>query len=319
MFPPTTKSDPFLDSPKVMSNIAFHASLRKLIPSDYHVLLHDFLEIGSQRRLELIRSVPRRTLAVSLTGRSCSLHCAHCGGHYLNGMKPFSDLSEGDIADIDSLLISGGSDAHGAVPIKDHLARLLSLPERIRLNLHLGFQELGPIETLLHRPGVTVSCDLIGDRETIQETFGLPHTPDDYFDLFTAASSLVPTVPHITVGLRGGRLSGEEALIERLCRRPPPSLTFLAFRPTPKTRFESSLPPAPDVAAGVVATAAKSFPSESRIHIGCMRPAGTWRTVFDTLSWAAGARTIVMPSKELVECLVMAGIPLRETPECCSL
>ncbi|MGB4213928.1 MAG: hypothetical protein WBK64_03680, partial [Dethiobacteria bacterium] len=34
---------------------------------------------------------PRLTLPVSVTGRSCALNCAHCGGHYLQGMASLEE------------------------------------------------------------------------------------------------------------------------------------------------------------------------------------------------------------------------------------
>ncbi|MBF0502521.1 MAG: radical SAM protein [Candidatus Riflebacteria bacterium] len=294
-------------------------ALRPLLPKEFKGLLDELLEVGSRRPLELIRVVPRRTLAVSLTGHQCGLNCAHCGGHYLKGMRPIQELSDSDFSIADSLLISGGSDASGAVPIINHLERLLSLPAHLKLNLHLGIQEITPIKPLLERPGITVSCDLIGDRETILETFGLSHTPGEYFSLYTEAAAIANTVPHLTLGLRGGRLSGEENVIESLRQCPPSSLTFLSFRPTPDTTYASSPPIAPQDAAKIIGLAARILPASTRLHVGCMRPAGAWRKEFDVLSWAAGARTLVMPDRELAGVLESIGIPVRESLECCSL
>ena len=36
---------------------------------------------------EITASLPADTLPVSVTGNSCALDCAHCGGHYLAAMK----------------------------------------------------------------------------------------------------------------------------------------------------------------------------------------------------------------------------------------
>ena len=37
---------------------------------------------------EITWSYPLDTAVLSLTGRQCALDCAHCGGHYLGGMRP---------------------------------------------------------------------------------------------------------------------------------------------------------------------------------------------------------------------------------------
>ena len=67
---------------------------------------------------------PSRTLSVSLTGSHCALDCAHCGGHYLNGMVPIEDA---DATGMTSCLISGGCDVQGKVPVDKHLSLVKAL------------------------------------------------------------------------------------------------------------------------------------------------------------------------------------------------
>ena len=276
-------------------------------------------EAGSSRPVELVAAVPRRTLAVSLTGTTCHLDCRHCGGHYLRGMKALADLCPGDLENVDSLLISGGSDRNGAVPLAEHLDRLLALPSRLRLNLHLGIQPLEPLQPLLARPGVTVSCDLVGDRETVSEVFGLAHSPEEYLRQFKDLSAIVPTVPHLTIGLRGGKISGEVEVLCRLSQDPPTALTCLVFRPTPGTGYAQAEPPEPAQVVQLLIRASRELPPATALHLGCMRPAGAYRRRLDLLAWLAGFRSIVMPDRALVAALEGAGVPRRETPECCSL
>lgn len=276
-------------------------------------------EAGSGRPVEFVSAVPRRTLAVSLTGKGCQLNCKHCGGHYLRGMKSLADLRPEDLEQVDSLLISGGSDTSGAVPLAEHLASLLALPPRLRLNLHLGIQPLDPLRPLLQRPGVTVSCDIVGDRETVQEVFGLGHDPDDYLRQFCRLREIVATVPHLTMGLRAGRISGEAKALHRLAAESPKALTILVFRPTPGTAFAEAAPPEISDVMDLLIEASWVFPPETIFHLGCMRPAGEYRRRLDLLAWLAGFRRIVMPDRDLVRILDDTGVAKRLVPECCSL
>lgn len=274
------------------------------------------LERSGCRPLELVRTVPTATLAVSVTGAVCHQRCAHCDGHYLRGMRPLTELGPAEIAAASSLLISGGSLSTGEVPLADHLDALLALPPDLPLNLHVGLQDGARLAALRGRP-VTVSFDLVGDNETAREVFRLDRPATDWWRAYEALQRLFPVVPHLTIGLRGGAISGERAVLRFLADRPPPALTFLVFRPTPHTPLADRLPPAPLAAADLIAEAAERLACP--LHLGCMRPAGEWRRRFDPLAWAAGARTIVMPDRHLVAGLRQAGLPVRDHRECCSL
>ncbi len=278
--------------------------------------VENLLARSARHPLELVRTVPTATLAVSVTGAVCRQRCAHCEGHYLHGMKPLAELGRSAVAAASSLLISGGSLPTGEVPLADHLDALLALPPELPLNLHVGLQD-GERLTALRGRRVTVSFDLVGDDETAREVFRLGRPAADWRRAYESLQRLFPVVPHLTIGLRGGALSGERAVLEFLADRPPPALTFLIFRPTPHTPLADRQPPDPQAAADLIAEAADRLACP--LHLGCMRPAGDWRRRFDPLAWAAGARTIVMPDRSLVTAIRQAGLPVRDHRECCSL
>ncbi|RCK81477.1 MAG: hypothetical protein OZSIB_0611 [Candidatus Ozemobacter sibiricus] len=273
-------------------------------------------ERATRRPLALVSAVPTQTRAVSVTGSVCQQRCAHCNGHYLQGMTALDAICAAGLTDVRSLLISGGSRPTGEVPLADHLDRLLALPADLPLNLHVGLQDGSRLHPLRGRP-VTVSFDLIGDDATAREIYGLDRPARDWFEAYERLQDAFPVIPHLTIGLRGGILSGERNVLDYLSRRPPPALTFLVFRPTPGTALADRPVPDPAVVAELIAEAADRLPCP--LHLGCMRPGGGWRQRADRLAWLAGARTIVMPDRTLVADLQAAGLPVTIGRECCSL
>ena len=81
-------------------------------------------------------SYPLDTAVLSLTGDHCALDCAHCGGHYLGGMRPIWDA---DPDTSTSCLVSGGCDPTGRVPVTAHLDRVRAWREGRTMNWHVGF------------------------------------------------------------------------------------------------------------------------------------------------------------------------------------
>src|SRR5512147_3257141 len=84
--------------------------------------------------------------AVSLTGRACMLQCEHCRGHHLGGMRDGS--RPGSLLEIASgakragatgMLISGGCDIEGKVPILERAQEIMEVKRYgLLLNIHTG-------------------------------------------------------------------------------------------------------------------------------------------------------------------------------------
>lgn len=257
-------------------------------------------------------SVPVDTLPISVTGAHCGRDCAHCGGHYLRGMRPLEGLRPGAAP---SLLISGGCNACGRVPVREHRDELLPHIQGRRTNWHLGVVEGEDLEALDGLLDV-VSFDFVGDDETLQEVYG-PGTT--VADLERCLETLMPrarVVPHVTVGLRGGRLGHEWPALERLGRFEFDSLVFLVLIPTAGTRYEAVQPPEPEAVAEILAEARLRFPDVS-LQLGCMRPKGADREQLDPLAVRAGANVIVNPVRAAVTLAEELGLSWRTGHECC--
>ncbi len=277
--------------------------------------LHEAWSIRQENFAPVIRfDYPFSTLLVSLTGSRCELDCAHCGGHYLRHMVPVWEARAGGAT---SCLVSGGCDALGRVPVTSHLDLLGSLRTGRVMNWHAGL--IGREQAEAVAPYADVfSFDFVGDDLTIEEVYGIRAGVKDYAATYRLLRSYALVVPHITVGLRGGQLSGEYRALEILQELGVQALTFIVLIPTPGTRYAHCQPPSPEEVAGLMAEARLRFP-RMPIHLGCMRPRGAYRDQLDPLAVRAGVNAIVSPSRAAVTLAQELGLVVERSHECCAV
>lgn len=231
--------------------------------------------------------LPRRTLSVSVTGSECSLHCSHCNGHYLQHMVSVNAarrvLESGEYR---SILLSGGSDSDGRLPLVEHLAFIAWVHEQgIHINAHVGLQSDGDIR-MLSPYFDKVSLDYVWDDETIRDVYHLlERSGMDYLyaaqswtnafseggDPVVLSSARQRINLHLTIGLKGGVVVGEYAAIDSLVAFQPASLIFLVLIPTEGTAY-GSVPVVPlDDVESVFAYAKLKLPLTDLV-LGCMHP-----------------------------------------------
>lgn len=255
---------------------------------------------------------PSQTLPVSLTGTRCALQCAHCGGHYLAGMVP---VERADAAGKDSCLISGGCDGQGRMPVTEHLPRIAALRQGRLLNWHVGL--IGESEMRAIAPYAdVVSFDWVGDDPTICEVYGLGCSAEDYARTYTMLRRFARVVPHLTLGLRGGRFSGEYAALDGIQAAGADTLVLLVLIPTPGTRYAECQPPPLAEVTDFMLAARRKLPDAS-IYLGCMRPGGSYRRELDVLALRAGVNKIVNPAPSAVQLAAELGLSVRWENECC--
>jgi len=262
----------------------------------------------------LLFTRPTATLPVSLTGPACALNCAHCGGRYLAHMRP---VQQADATGYRSLLISGGCDPHGRVPITNEIDTVKSLRAGRRLNWHVGFAretELARIAPLVD----VISFDIVGDSDTAREVYGLELSLADYLQQLCQLERVAPVVPHLTLGLRGGRISGEEQALQALAKRDTRRLILLILIPTAGTRYAQVEPPPLGEVARLFALARQLLP-RAHIDLGCMRPHGRYRQQVDCLAIEANLDGIVNPTRDAEQLAVKLGRTIQWGNECCAL
>jgi hypothetical protein len=269
---------------------------------------------------ELTCYVPNKTLAVSLTGTSCALNCAHCGRHYLKSMTPVERCPAAlDKKDYSSCLVSGGCAPDGSIGIKDKLPFFEYLKNRgIRINSHVGLikkDEIRALAPLVDR----ISFDFIVHDDTIAEVFGIDRKGTDYVKTYRDLREMgLPVIPHICAGIRGGIIEGEYEALETLAKIGADMLVFIVLIPTPGTAYADRHPPDLDKLADLFVKARKLF-GDISINLGCMRPKGRYRSELDVLAVKCGFNGIVNPSPKARNLAKSRGLALVKKWECCAL
>ena len=218
----------------------------------------------------------------SITGQACARNCAHCGGHYLKGMEPVASPEEllekclafhreGGVG----ALVSGGCNADGKIEFGPYLRvldQLARLPD-FRLNVHTGFLDRARAEELARIPFDAVSMDMVGSQRTLEQVYGLPHSPQIYHEVLEAFASAGRMVsPHICVGLHFGKLLGEKAAIDILAshKETVHKLIFIVLIPTKGTGMATVSSPSTDEMVEIVSYARERL--DCPLVLGCMRP-----------------------------------------------
>ncbi len=256
---------------------------------------------------------PAKTIPISVTGEKCALNCLHCAGNYLIGKIDIDHLS--NIEHAPSYLITGGCDLDGKVPIIRHLDKLSLLPEESTRIAHPGLIDEIEAETLSRAIDV-VSFDFVGDNRTIKGVYGMEKSVKDYEESFSALSALMPTFPHLTIGLFKGKLAGEFEALEFLASSKSKAIVLNVFIPTTGTALGNLPPPSVDDVRKVFTRARESF---DEIYLGCMRPGGRYRNELDVMAVEEGCDRIVNPAKTARELAVKQGLEVDLKEECCIL
>jgi uncharacterized radical SAM superfamily protein len=267
--------------------------------------------------------------SISVTGTACALSCEHCKTNVLHGM---ADLRRHNgslfdlCADLASkgargVLISGGSDKQGRVPL------LMHVPDMIRVRKELGLAirvhtGLPDEETCAGLGEVGIDgamIDIIGHRDTMREVYHLDADPEDYENALAWLEQCeVPTIPHIILGLHFGKMLGEENALEMIVRHPPKILVLVALMPLTGTPMFGVTPPPLDEIGAFFVKARKSLPSIP-VMLGCARPMGNLKVEIDRLAVNAGLNGIAYPANGIIEYARQNGLRPHFINACCGV
>ncbi|WP_456421805.1 radical SAM protein [Thermococcus sp.] len=244
--------------------------------------------------------------SISLTGNYCSLNCAHCGRHYLEGMKKPARRELVDFCiNLErsgglGCLLSGGMDSRLKVPIDRYTEELREIKRRtsLKLNAHVGFIDESDLEWL--RWVDVVSLDFVGDNNVIKRVYKVDKTVEDYLRIIELLTEKgIRVAPHITIGLDFGKVHWEYKAIDLLTEYPIDVLVLDVLIPTKGTEMEKVPKPSVEESLKVVEYARERFDGE--LSIGCMRPTGKWRLEFDWGAVLAGIDRLTNPPRKVIE------------------
>lgn len=268
------------------------------------------------------------TIAVSVTGSRCHLNCKHCGALILKNMAAAQTpqaLKEAARRQAEkggqSILISGGADPKGMVPLLDFIPAIKEIRSGLGLKVLVHTGLVSPrLADALAESGVDLAMlDIIGDNRTIQEIYHLKASEGDYEQsLKLLVDRAVPTAPHVVMGLHFGQILGEQRALRMIADYPIKTLVLVGFRPIPKTALALTTPPTPEAMGDLFALARSLFP-QTPVVLGCERPLGLHRRKTDLLAFESGLDGITYPSDDVLRMAKESAVDIHFQSDCCAL
>ena len=268
-------------------------------------------------------------VSISVTGTACALACEHCNVTMLRGMTNLPRY-QGSLFDLCAslakrgargVLVSGGSDRKGRVPLLKHIPDLMRVKSELGLTIraHPGLPDEETCAALGELGVDGAMLDIIGHRDTIHDVYHLDADPEDYEDVLAMLEKYrVPTIPHIILGLHFGKMLGEERALEMIVRHPPKLLALVILEPLTKTPMAHVAPPPLDEIAAFFEKARKALPSTPAM-LGCARPMGALKVAIDRLAIDAGLNGVAYPANGIVEYARQAGLHPQFINACCGV
>jgi len=261
--------------------------------------------------------------AVTITGYSCSLMCDFCRGKYLKGMTPVRKPRElYDLANRvwerggRGLLVSGGFDKYGKLPIRPYLSVIRDIKKDFDLiiSIHPGFLEREVI-VKLKECKVDIIDYSFAFNPLLLKYMRLNLKPEDVVKHFREwlRVGFEHVVPHILLGLRGYISRWDYEALRALLQFNPHLIVLLVFIPTKGTPLESLRPPLVKDILDYVNYANKTLQC-SEISLGCMRPVEYKDSLDELLISSKLVNRVANPHKRLIE---KYGLLKVET--CCSV
>jgi hypothetical protein len=264
--------------------------------------------------------------AISITGTSCRLQCAHCQGKLLSPMihAPEPDLLVEKCLQLErkgnlGVLVSGGCDEEGRLPWGQFSPALQEVKKQtgLKVSVHGGFVDEVTAKSLKEAGIDQVLVDVIGDGETYREVF---HLKSGVSRLISSLEALkkarLPIVPHIVCGLHYGRMKGEKRALDIVSGLDVRLLVIVSLMRIPDTPMWNTESPAPEAVAELIAEARLSMP-KTEIGLGCARERGN--AGLEILAIDAGVNRMALPSEEARNRARYYGLEVKYQRTCCSV
>ncbi len=258
--------------------------------------------------------------AFSVTGGRCALQCDHCRGRYLQGMHTVGAPEELERAALhlsaqggEGLLLSGGCDPQGRVPLHPFLGAVRRIKSRtsLAINLHPGLLDEAEAEMVAACGADAFSIDMVQDPATIEGTLHLHASPRDYALTLELLEPTRCVVPHVCVGLQSEE--GEEGTFDLISSHRVRAVVVLGLMGARGTPWEGRSVKADRLSGAVRQAVSSNIPTV----LGCMRPRGHWEVEVQAIQ--DGAAGVVNPSPRTVEWVKEKGYQVRDVPCCCAL
>jgi uncharacterized radical SAM superfamily protein len=221
----------------------------------------------------------------------------------------------------EGVLISGGSDSKGFVPLERFIDSIQRVKSELNLEVvvHTGLVSEKTAQGLAEAQIDAAMLDVIGDEHVSKEVYHIKDGPRKMRQSLDILEGLgVPTVPHVLVGLDYGKLAGEIEALDLISQGNPAAVVIIALSPVRKTSMESVNPPTPED-IGRVMTVARLGMKEVPLLLGCARPMGNHKVETDKYAVLSGVNGIALISQEGVDLAKEKGLEPMFLDVCCSL
>ena len=265
--------------------------------------------------------------SISVTGDSCSLMCQHCRGKLLQRLIHATTNMELERKALllhrkgaKGILLTGGCDERGCVPIKNLIPAIRKLKEKTGLVIiaHTGF--ISPEEAgLLKNSGLDgIGFDVMGDMTCVSEVYDLQASEKEYMDSLQAISqSGLFIFPHVCVGIHFGKLSGEYRALEMIRIIEPTAVIITGLMPVAGTPMEN-IRPDPSDFENVLKKAIQMFP-HTPVMLGCAHSIGKERSDIEKMALLCGVSGIAAPAINTIEFAEENGFEINFYGTCCGL
>lgn len=264
---------------------------------------------------------------ISITGNHCKLQCEHCKGKILESMIPvnspqnlFEIIERFRLNGANGVLISGGSNRNGEVPLKRFINSIRKIKEKdpyFKIIVHTGLLKKVVAEELKNAGIDQVLIDIIGDNDTIQKVYHLNKRVQDYEDtLWMLKETGLKIAPHLIIGHHFGEIKGEWKALDIISRVGVETIVLVILKPLKETN--SWKIPEPEIVSRISAVARILNPM-IHISMGCIRPSHPLKAKMEKAVVDSGINTIAYPLQGTIEYVKSIGLEAFFMNMCCSL
>jgi uncharacterized radical SAM superfamily protein len=222
---------------------------------------------------------------------------------------------------VEGLLVTGGANRTGSVPLAPHLDAIARIREQLgmRVAVHTGVVTDRVAQGLARAGADAALVEVMGARVTRGDVYHLELTPADVersLSLLTGRGLAV--IPHIVLGLHWGRLLGEWDALEIVARQSITALVLVVLTPLPGTPMAQVTPPSLAAVTEFFARARARLP-ETPILLGCARPPGAYKQAVDRAAIDHGLNGIAYPADGAIDYARATGLEPVFHEQCCAI
>ncbi len=253
--------------------------------------------------------------------------CQHCRGKLLQRLIPATTCQELEKKALElhargakGILLTGGCDERGSVPIRSMIPAIKKLSEKTDLIIiaHTGFINLKEAELLKGSGLDGIGFDVMGDMDAVKDVYGLQVSEKEYIDSLRAISdSGLIVFPHVCVGIHFGKPGGEFHALEMISSIAPSTVIITGLMPvagTPMARIKPELSDFEDV----LKKAIEMFPG-TPVVLGCAHSSGKDRAQIERTAVLCGVSGIAAPTVGIIRFARKNGYEINFYGTCCGL